>query len=166
MLLSRKQKMMPANKPELIHANALALGDYGVLILGATGAGKSLLTLTLIERAYGARRHAQLVADDYCEMTSQSGKLIARAPHSIRGAMEIRGAGLFSLPYQESVALDLVVELVASPPRYPDEADIFNRFGHALPCLRLPRLDGATPVLAVCHAIEAHLFRPRWHSPF
>jgi len=148
----------------LIHANALTLGRYGVLIVGETGAGKSLLTMTLIERAQSFGRDAQLVADDYCEILPQEGKLIAHVPPTIRGAIEIRGAGLFTLPYQESVTLDLAVTLGAIAPRYPDNESPFTRLGIHLPCLHLPRLDGNIPLLAVCHAIEAHLFLPRWHS--
>jgi len=150
---------MSIEQKALIHADVLQLGDEGVLILGESGAGKSLLTLTLIERAPSSGRTACLVADDYCELTASSGKLVARAPASICGAIEIRGAGLFTLPYQQQVTLSLVVELVAAAPRYPENHQ-FSRFGVTLPCLHLPRLDGNVPLLAVCHAIEAYLFLP------
>jgi len=155
---------MCVERPELLHANALALGPYGVLILGESGAGKSLLTLTLIERAQGAGRSAQLVADDYCSVDVEADQLVARAPETIRGAIEIRGAGLFSFPYQESVRLDLAIELSRQAPRYPENHH-FECFGIALPCLHLPCLDGNIPLTAVCHAIEAHLFLQHWSSP-
>jgi len=148
----------------LIHANALNLGGKGVLILGASGAGKSLLTLTLIERAGWCGRAARLVADDYCELSAQSNKLVARAPEAIRGAIEVRGAGLFAYPYQQQTTLDLAVELIASAPRYPEE-HTFTRFGLSLPCLQLPRLDGEATLTGVCHGVEATLFWPRFPLP-
>jgi len=152
---------MSSEVPDLIHANALVLEDYGVLILGESGSGKSLLTLTLIERAQLIGRTAQLVADDYCELMAQDDRLMACVPKNIHGAMEIRGAGLFSYSYQERTGLDLVVELNSDAERYPEAQD-FCLFGICLPRLRLPRLDGNIPLLAVCHAIEATLFQPRW----
>jgi len=154
---------MSVDRQELIHANALQLGNHGVLILGESGAGKSLLTLTLIERAQALGREAQLVADDYCILLPKDEKLVAQAPETIQGALEIRGAGLFSYPYQQSVALNLTIALKRQAPRYPDNHH-FERFGITLPCLHLPRLDGNIPLIAVCHAIEAHLFLPRWSS--
>jgi len=155
---------MKSKKEELIHANALTLGGYGVLIMGQTGAGKSLLTLTLIERAQLLGRAAYLVADDYCEIFAKSDKLVARVPATIRGAVEIRGAGLFAYPYREETTLDLAIELVGQAPRYPDNHH-FTCLDITLPCLQLPRLDGNIPLLALCHAIEAHLFLSRWSSP-
>ncbi|MEY3906493.1 MAG: hypothetical protein RIR59_1316, partial [Pseudomonadota bacterium] len=45
----------------LLHGTCIAIKDQGVLILGASGAGKSDLALRLIDRG------AALVGDDYLE---------------------------------------------------------------------------------------------------
>jgi len=72
-----------------IHASAVALGpERGVLIRGASGAGKSLLALRLM--AYGA----QLVADDRVDLSVEGGQLIARPPPQILGRIEAREVGL------------------------------------------------------------------------
>jgi len=152
---------MKREKTELLHANALMLGGKGVLILGKSGAGKSLLTLTLLERAQFMGRGGLLVADDYCEISLRLDRLIARAPEATRGAIEVRGAGLFAHPYGKEVALDLAVELVLQAERYPDSPP-FIRFSRSLPCLRLPQLNSEATLTAVCHAVEAHLFWPHW----
>ena len=44
--------------PDTIHASAVALGPVGLLIMGASGSGKSSLALELMARG------AKLVADD------------------------------------------------------------------------------------------------------
>ena len=56
--------MTPPQASEYVHANALVLGEFGLLLRGPSGAGKSALTLQLIAdwRARGA--FAALVGDD------------------------------------------------------------------------------------------------------
>ena len=60
-----------------IHASCVAFGGKGVLLLGASGAGKSSLALRLVDDG------ARLVADDRCDLFPRGGKLHARAPASI-----------------------------------------------------------------------------------
>ena len=100
-----------------IHASCLALGragqpfgapeDAGVLILGASGAGKSDLALRLIERG------AVLVADDRVDLFESDGRLWGSAPASLAGLLEIRGVGIIALPHRSETAISLAVELVA-----------------------------------------------------
>lgn len=146
------------------HGNALHLGGCGVLIIGPSGAGKSVLTLALIERSQLVGRKAALVGDDYVELEDVAGQLFAHAPPRIAGVMEIRGAGLFKMAYEEKTRLDLVVELGQESERYPEE-HFFEDMQVCLPLLKLPQL-GASDVLALCHAIEATLFRTRWQPEF
>ncbi|MEO9169336.1 MAG: HPr kinase/phosphatase C-terminal domain-containing protein [Aestuariivirga sp.] len=112
-----------------IHASCVAMGNHGILIRGAPGSGKSELCLQLIDaEGYGLGRkalRARLVADDQVELQRQGKKLVARAPASLAGLIEIRGAGILSSTYKKSVTLKLVVDLL--PPtqveRLPDQAD-------------------------------------------
>lgn len=121
---------------------ALQIGDalLGVLLRGASGAGKSDLALRLIDSG------AALVADDLVELREQDGALIASAPETIRGRMEVRGVGILDVPWVECAPLALIVELVTPKevPRLPDPA--FEEFGAiALPKLALASFESSTP---------------------
>ena len=70
-----------------LHASAVALDGRGVLITGAAGSGKSSLALTLM--AYGA----VLISDDQTELSRVGDTIWARAPETISGLIEARGAG-------------------------------------------------------------------------
>jgi len=146
------------------HGNALRLGKSGVLITGLSNSGKSVLTLALIERSHLAGREAVLVGDDYIKLESVAGQLFAHVPQQIAGGMEIRGAGLFKMDFEKKTRLDLVVELGGAGERYPEE-HYFKYPGGQLPLLKLPQL-GTADVLALCHAVEAVLFRTRWQPEF
>lgn len=89
----------------LIHASCVAIEDFGVLIRGKSGSGKSMLSLELIDKNYS------LVSDDYCQITSLNGFIVASPPENIKGKIEIRGYGIIKLPYQENVRVRLVVDL-------------------------------------------------------
>ena len=59
-----------------------------------------------------------LVADDRVEVEDG----IARAPPRLTGLLEVRGLGILRLPHLQSVRLALAVELSATPPRLPTQA--------------------------------------------
>jgi len=89
-----------------------------VLIEGPSGAGKSDLTLRLIDRG------AKLVSDDYTLLTRIDGGLIATAPATIAGKIEVRGLGIIALPHVDKVRVALVVSLTDSPERMPLAAEV------------------------------------------
>lgn len=89
----------------LLHATCVALDGRGVLILGASGAGKSALGLELM--AYGAR----LVADDRTIVTRQGRTLIATCPPAIHGLIEARGLGLLPADPVDRAEICLIVDL-------------------------------------------------------
>lgn len=96
------------------HASCAALqpqpGADALLILGPSGAGKSDLLLRLIDNGFA------LVADD--QVVVEDG--LARPPEALAGLIEVRGLGLFHLPYIAPVRLRLVVSLAeALAPRLP-----------------------------------------------
>ena len=90
----------------LIHATCVAVAATGVLIRGPSGAGKSDLALRLIDGG------AELVADDYCEISARDGRLLAAAPLNLAGKIEVRGYGIITLPFRPSAAVGLVVDLL------------------------------------------------------
>jgi len=97
---------------ETIHASAVAVDGKGVLIRGASGAGKSSL-------AWGMMSHgAKLISDD--QVVLSAAPVILRAPAAIRGLIEARGVGLLRAPTVEA-PLALLVNLDAtSEKRLPD----------------------------------------------
>ncbi|HZT20079.1 MAG TPA: HPr kinase/phosphatase C-terminal domain-containing protein, partial [Dongiaceae bacterium] len=92
-----------------LHASCVALEGVAILLRGAPGVGKSDLALRLVD-AGGA-----LVADDLCEIRREGARLLADLPASVearfRGRIEIRGLGVFALPYAGATPLALVVDL-------------------------------------------------------
>jgi len=99
------------------HASCAAkLGPDGnpdaVLLMGASGSGKSDLLLRLLHRGW------QLVADD--QVLVESG--MARAPDSLAGILEVRGLGLFRLNFWPAAPLRLIVRLGVQTERLPEPA--------------------------------------------
>lgn len=129
---------------ERVHATCVALegedGWHAVLLRGAPGAGKSDLALRLIEAG------ARLVSDDQTELTATSGAVIARAPESLVGRMEVRGLGVLSFEYLSDVPVRLVCELSAPSevPRMPD-AEAVVLAGEEIPRLRIAPFESSAP---------------------
>jgi len=96
-----------------IHASCVTLNGQGVLLLGASGAGKSDLALRLIDDG------ATLVADDRTVLFTKKGVLHAKAPPSIRGLIELRGVGIVKFPVRLSTKIALVVRLGREGARLP-----------------------------------------------
>ncbi len=134
--------------PRLIHATCVAIdgadGPLGVLLRGPPGAGKSDLALRLIDRG------ARLVADDQCELRCQDGaagtRLVARAPASIAGVLEVRGLGIMEVPSLAEAPVALVVDLV-DPERVErlPAAATEEILGLELPRLALNAFEAAAP---------------------
>ncbi|MGO9088972.1 MAG: HPr kinase/phosphorylase, partial [Candidatus Sulfotelmatobacter sp.] len=69
---------------------------------------------------------ARLVADDRTELHAVKGRLIARAPQTIAGLIEVRGLGIVARPFRKNVSVALAVQLGApidlGDRRLPDPA--------------------------------------------
>ncbi|TAL77288.1 MAG: hypothetical protein EPN75_13060 [Beijerinckiaceae bacterium] len=113
------------NDAASLHANAIALGETGVLIRGGSGAGKSSLAATLIAAVRQAGRFAALIGDDRIRLSLQNGRLVARGHPAIRGMIELRGQGIVPMPHEPAAIVRLVVDLLpeADIARYPDDND-------------------------------------------
>ncbi len=102
-------------------------------MVGPPGAGKSDLLLRLVHAGWA------LVADDQVVIEDN----IAAAPAALAGIIEVRGLGLFKLPYLNAAPLRLVIRLGVQPVRLPEpERD---------PALNLPVV---TIDAAVASAVE------------
>jgi serine kinase of HPr protein (carbohydrate metabolism regulator) len=130
-----------------LHGTCVSFGGEGVLILGEPGSGKSALALRLIdEPGYGISGvllRSELVADDQVIVTRDQDRLMASAPATLRGKLEIRGLGIVTLATPPSAPLALVVRLQdhSAIERLPDPAT-FDILGMALP---LVEIDGKLP---------------------
>lgn len=124
----------------LIYGTVVTIGDWGVLLRGKSGSGKSDLALRLI----GAG--GLLVADDQIQLKLVDGLVWASAPAAIAGLLEVRGVGVMSMPVRGRAPIGLVVNLVARPdvPRLPD-ARTENILGLALPVLDLYPFEASAP---------------------
>jgi serine kinase of HPr protein (carbohydrate metabolism regulator) len=88
-----------------LHASCVAIGHAGVLLMGEPGAGKSDLSVRLIDRG------AKLVADDQVELLRKGAKVLASSPASIAGLIEVRGVGIFKMKAVRKVPVLLVLQL-------------------------------------------------------
>jgi HPr kinase/phosphorylase len=97
------------------------LDGAGVLIRGASGAGKSRLAHMLLLRAPLCGRAARLVADDRVVLTVENNGLIASSPAGLAGLIELRGLGIARVPHLARTRLQLVIDLVEEElvPRLP-----------------------------------------------
>jgi len=138
------------NATENLHGTAVALAGNAALIRGAPGSGKSDLALRCLAVAPTALipGPTQLVADDRVEITRVGERLLAAAPATIRGKLEVRGLGILNVPTVESAELVLVADLV--PPeaieRFPDPKPHTELLGIRLPLLYLAPFEAAAPV--------------------
>lgn len=122
---------------ETIHASTVAIDGVAVMILGASGAGKSDLALRLIDRG------ARLVADDYTALDVSGDRLLASAPPTIAGRIEVRGIGIVPCPHVDGVPVALAVRIDPAPVRMPLRATL-TFAGVAVRCVALdPHLPSA-----------------------
>lgn len=133
-----------------VHGNCVARDGAGVLILGASGTGKSTLTLRLLNQGF------TLVADDQVEIIAGR----ARPPAALAGLLEARGLGIVRLPYSSDVDLKVVIALTDRPERLPvpERHPILD-----LPVARLWAFGAAAPDL-VALALDCALGRVAQHS--
>lgn len=132
--------MTPSLSFETVHASCVALAGRAVLIGGRSGRGKSDLALRLIDRG------ARLVSDDYTLVRRIEGRLVASAPETIAGKIEVRGVGILEFPAEREVPVGLYVDLDMDAPRLPGGGETRSIAGVALPVLGLAGLEPSAPI--------------------
>ena len=121
--------------------------DAGVLLLGESGSGKSDLALRMIEKG------AVLVADDRVDLSVSEQKLFATAPETIKGLLEVRGAGISRMPHETRASVALAVRLVPAnevprlpePERFVPPAPLSLPPENCPPLLRLAAFEESAP---------------------
>ncbi|QIK96171.1 aldolase [Sphingomonas sp. HDW15A] len=101
---------------ENVHATTVAKDGRAVMLLGPSGSGKSDLALRLLDHGFA------LVSDDRTLLRRDGDRLVASAPATIKGKMEVRGLGIVDMPWVDDVPVALAVELVSEVHRMPDES--------------------------------------------
>ena len=105
----------PQLSAETVHATSVALDGRAILISGPSGSGKSDLALRLIDRGF------VLVSDDQTIVRRDGNRLLASAPPTIAGKLEIRGIGIVEMEALDDVPVALIVELTSDMERMPDD---------------------------------------------
>jgi len=138
---------VPDTTTALVHATAVAVASRGVLILGASGAGKSDLALRLLTTPLQHQGHpvdVQLVSDDQVTVERMGARLFASPPPTIAGKLEVRGLGILDFPFLARAQLRLAVALRGADriERLPEPGETHTILGLDLP---LVAIDGAKP---------------------
>lgn len=148
--------------PELVHGTCVALGRSAALLRGPSGSGKSDLALRflfLARRGPAALEAPILVADDQVCLTRKGARLLASAPPTIRGRIEVRGVGIVDVKSLEEAELALVVDLVPAGEveRLPEADATARLMGLEVPLIRLSPWQASAPIkLAVALARAKH----------
>lgn len=124
----------------LIHATAVVIDGHGVLLMGASGCGKSDLALRLIDRG------AVLVCDDYCDIIDGISGPVIHAKSSIIGKIEVRGVGICSIEYVTSAPLSMILQLDQSPERLPASDEWVDLAGWSVPCAAVIPFEMSAPL--------------------
>lgn len=108
-----------------MHAGLMEVYGVGVLIIGASSAGKSETGLDLVTRGH------RLVADDVVELKAFDNRLIGQSPENIRHFMEIRGLGILDIRRLYgvgSVKTQTNVDMVVKLENWNDDSE-YDRLG-------------------------------------
>lgn len=126
---------------ETVHASAVRIGETGILILGASGAGKSALALDLVDQGQLRGIASGLVGDDRIVLTRRGNQVIASPAPGLAGMIEVRGSGIHAIGHIAQAPLHLAVRLVddIEAVRMPPEEPVEVLPGIWLPCLHLPQ---------------------------
>lgn len=141
-----------------VHATCIAFDGHGILLRGASGSGKSDLALRAMDHG------AQLVADDQVILARHGEGMVASAPDSLHGLIEIRGLGIVHVDAAAEARIALVADMTDSRTieRLPDcrhcEID-----GVTIPWLALAPFEASAPVklrFALMAALEPDRLAP------
>ena len=129
----------PRLSAETLHASTVAIDGRAVLISGPSGSGKSDLALRLLDRGF------TLVSDDQTILKKDGNRLLAMAPPTIAGKLEVRGLGIVDVDRLDNVPVALIVELTSDIQRMPDDSPERPILGVKLPLISIDAMAGSAP---------------------
>ena len=124
---------------ETLHCSTVALDGRAVMISGPSGSGKSDLALRLLDRGF------TLVSDDQTIVRKDKERVLAAAPPTIRGKLEVRGVGIVDIETIDDVPLALVVELTSDIQRLPDDSRERLVLDVKLPLISVDAMTASAP---------------------
>ncbi|HWM95287.1 MAG TPA: HPr(Ser) kinase/phosphatase [Thermoanaerobaculia bacterium] len=153
-----------------MHGVLLEIYGIGVLLIGASGVGKSESALDLITRGHS------LVADDKVTIKRYpNGELIGYSEGPLRHHMELRGIGIINVQdlfglasVRERTAVDLVIELEhwqagQQYDRLGLDETLFNILETPCPYIRMPVALGRNVSILVEIAARNHVLKLQGH---
>jgi serine kinase of HPr protein (carbohydrate metabolism regulator) len=124
---------------EHVHASTVAIDGRAVLITGPSGSGKSDPALRLLDRGF------TLVSDDQTLVRRDGDRLIASAPGTIDGKLEVRGIGIVEMEAVGDVPVALLVELTSEIERLPDVQSERAILGVPVPLVSIDAMTASAP---------------------
>ena len=118
-----------------LHASAVSFSGKGILILGASGSGKSKLALALISCG------AILIADDQVILDNNKNEIVLSAPKAILGKIEARNIGILEVSSTKA-QLCLVVSLDKTEHNRLPKTKYTEYFGKKIQILNCKDLNG------------------------
>lgn len=160
----------PAGSATRIHGTLVEVSGVGVLMLGASGIGKSECAVELVRRSH------KLVADDVVNVhVDKDGDVVGESPELVRHYIELRGIGIVHVPSlysPRSVAdrtrISLVVQLeswgAGEIERVGLERQTVDIAGVELPAVVLPVAPGRNVATLVEVAARNHRMQSEGRS--
>jgi serine kinase of HPr protein (carbohydrate metabolism regulator) len=127
----------PRLSAETLHASTVATEGRAVLITGPSGSGKSDLALRLLDRGF------TLVSDDQTVVKRDGDRLLASAPPTIAGKLEVRGIGIVEMERLADVPVALIIELTSDIQRIPDDSRERPILGVRVPLISIDALTAS-----------------------
>jgi serine kinase of HPr protein (carbohydrate metabolism regulator) len=108
-----------------------------MLISGPSGSGKSDLALRLLDRGF------RLVSDDQTVVKKDGDRLLASAPPTIAGKLEVRGIGIVEMERVDDIPISLIIELTNEIQRMPDDSRERPILGVRLPLITIDAMTAS-----------------------
>jgi serine kinase of HPr protein (carbohydrate metabolism regulator) len=129
----------PRISAETAHGNTVAKDGRAVIITGPSGSGKSDLTLRLLDRGF------TLISDDRTVLKRDGDRIIASAPPTIAGKLEIRGIGIVEMDHADNLPVALIVELTSDIQRMPEDSQERSILAVKLPFVTIDAMAASAP---------------------